>query len=240
VIVALTGVDAAGKNSQSLALADVFRDQGVFSEVKVFDFPHYQSIAGGVIGRVLRGGLLVVPAEEADTEANDQARDAAHWGDWDGWTLVSKLAKSWSLDKGYVIQSLMLADRLEHIVMLKTFAADPKKLLILDRYYLDAYVYGQADGLSLEWLEITHSVLPRADVSFLLDIPVEESIRRRPERRDYYERNTAKLERVREIYLSEFRWRQRNAHEGAFYIIDGLRSKEVVTFEIASTVAITL
>jgi thymidylate kinase len=110
---------------------------------------------------------------------------------------------SWSIDKALIIQCVMLVDRIEYLPLLQRYDRDPDRLLILDRYYLSGLVYGRADGLDRLWLSRIHASLPMPDVFFLLDIPVSESVRRRPDRRDYYEKNTKKLEQVRQLYLEQ-------------------------------------
>lgn len=209
MIIAISGIDASGKHTQATAVAEALRAAGV-EDVATHDFPHYQGTSGGVIGRVLRGETLIVPAEELAHAATQSFNRTTH-SDWvGGQLLVAELAKSWSSDKAHLIQSMMLADRYEHIHLLEKYEDDLEGVLVLDRYVLDGIVYGQVDGIALEWLETTQKSLPAPAWSFLLDITVEESIRRRPTRRDYYEKNAEKLMRVRDQYLVEFDRRPRH------------------------------
>jgi dTMP kinase len=223
VIVALEGIDGSGKQTQVKLLKE--RLTGRFDRIDTFDFPHYQSIAGGLVGRILKGETVV--------STNDQLVPALRHDHLPGLDLprlhLEKLMASWSLDKALVIQCVMLADRLEHSRMLNAWVSQPHCLLILDRYYLSGLVYGQADGLDRDWLEKIHATLPRPDAFFLLDIPVEESVRRRPERRDYYEKNLPKLKKVRELYKSEI-----SAVGG--YVVDATRTVEEITTEIVDQV----
>lgn len=141
---------------------------------------------------------------------------------------MPRIKSAWSHDKALVIQSVMLVDRFEHVAKLTPYV-DRDALLILDRYYLSGLVYGQADGLDRDWLQTIHALLPRPDAFFLLDISVEESVRRRPERRDYYEKNLPKLRKVRELYKSEL------AQAGG-YVVNGERAPEEITTEIADQI----
>ncbi len=222
MIVALEGIDASGKQTQVKLLKE--RLTGRFDRIDTFDFPHYQSIAGGLVGRILRGETVVA--------TNDQLVPALRHDHLPGLDLprlhLEKLMASWSHDKALVIQCVMLVDRLEHVELLRSFS-DDRKLLILDRYYLSGLVYGQVDGLDRDWLKAIHATLPRPDAFFLLDIPVEESVRRRPERRDYYEKNLDKLEKIRELYKSEI-----SAAGG--YVVDGTGSTQEITTEIVDQV----
>jgi dTMP kinase len=166
-------------------------------DVRTFDFPHYESVAGACIGRRLRGEtgfLRVIPDK----------MDVGH------------------LDKAIVIQSVMIADRLEHLDLLNGFAYSSNRLLILDRYLLSGIVYGQADGLPRSWIVKVQQALPKAALTFFVDIPVAESVRRKPERADLYEKDLPKLEKVRKLYLEEME------RSSSIVCVDGHRSvKEV-------------
>lgn len=223
MIVALEGIDASGKQTQVRLLKERLAPH--FVEVETLDFPHYQGVAGGLVGRILKGETVVA--------TNDQLVPALRHDHLPGLDLprlhLEKLMASWSHDKALIIQSAMLADRIEHVGLLKTFV-DDNRLLILDRYYLSGLVYGQADGLSLEWLERIHEVLPTADVFFFLDISVEESVRRRPDRRDYYEKNLTKLKKVRDLYLEMVTSRDEVVR------IDGTNDPETIALQISNFV----
>jgi thymidylate kinase len=222
MIIGLEGIDASGKQTQVKLLKERLAPH--FDKVETFDFPHYQSVAGGLVGRILKGETVVA--------TNDQLVPALRHDHLPGLDLprlhLEKLMASWSLDKALVIQCVMLADRLEHVELLREYADNDRVLLILDRYYLSGLVYGQADGLDLDWLEKIHSTLPRADVFFLLDIPVEESVRRRPDRQDYYEKNLPKLRKVRNLYIET----TSRVEELPVVLLDGTLDPEIIAFNI--------
>lgn len=216
MILAIEGIDASGKQTQTRALVEALRARG--RDAERFDFPHYEGIAGGLVGRILRGEVIVAPASEVEA------------------LMPADLAKSWTLDKGYVIQSVMLADRYEHHPMLHQAATSNDMWLVLDRYTMSGIVYGQVDGLDRNWLVRVHEPLPTVDVYVLLDITVEESMRRRPDRRDYYEKNTEKLEKIRALYLQEFA-AGAAADDGAglwrsHRVVDGTLPPEEITRQI--------
>lgn len=215
MIIAIEGIDASGKKTQAARLGAALKDPAyALASVEVFDFPHYQTIAGGIIGRILRGELVVAQG------ANDD-----------------------SLDKAYVLQAMYLADRCEHSELLNAYASlDPTaaghSMLVLDRYVMSGLVYGQVDGLDRNWLKDTHAVLPPAGLTFLLDISVEESVRRRPERADYYERNLPKLEKIRQKYLLEFSAHAWDTEDpGHYFVLDGTASEDEITAQILERVA---
>lgn len=190
MIVAIEGIDAAGKNEQVKRLVEWFtkHDSLQFGNVRQHDFPHYETVAGGVVGRILRGQTIII-------DANDVERD-------DG-SAVSYAAK-WNRDKGIIVQSVMVADRLEWLPLLVEFAQSVDNLLLLDRYKMSGIAYGAAEGVEATFTRTIQSSLPDADLNVLLDISVDESYRRRPQRRDHNERDLDKLHRARGFYLREF------------------------------------
>ncbi len=194
MIVAIEGIDAAGKNEQSKRLYEWFtkHDSLTFSNVRQHDFPHYETTAGGVVGRILRGETLVLSDVLLHHRDNLPGTD------------LDSLRAMWSRDKAIVIQSVMIADRLEWMPLLVEYAQSPHNLLLLDRYKMSGVAYGAADGLEANWIRTVQSCIPDADLNVLLDITVEESRKRRPERRDYYEKQFDKLHRARGYYLREF------------------------------------
>lgn len=234
-IVSVHGIDASGKASQVAATAAALREVSWAAgfRIDVWDFPRYQSTMGEIIGRVLRGETLVVPDSALDDWPSAERLERSD---------VEALKKSWSLDKAHLIQAAMVVNRLEFLHMLQ-LGAKPDHLLILDRYILDAIVYGQVDGLDREWLLAIHACLPPSALNIVLDITVEESMRRRPERRDYYEKNTDKLAKVRQLYRDEVA-RQDNvplpllrvhgsvAPESQHVTLDGMQPQAAITADI--------
>ena len=178
MIVSLEGIDASGKQTQAKALLKYFESKTettAIKKVQLHDFPHYQTIAGSCVGRILRGETRI-------DNQNDVDRDMS----------PTSMAQLWSKDKATIIQCVMVADRLEHLHLLAEFALSPHNLLILDRYKFSGIAYGIADGLDKSWLKLVQSPLPDADLNVLLNISAEESYRRRPDRRDYYEAQSQK------------------------------------------------
>lgn len=227
MIVALEAIDAGGKATQAEAVFKMFSNPAFanhIAKVKKFDFPHYTTTAGSVVGRILRGETLVVP-ENMFVETGIPAlyKD-----------VMMKMKSSQTRDKAIVIQSVMLVDRLEHLPMLIEYAQSPDSLLILDRYKMSGIAYGNAEGIDAEWLRSVHNCLPDADLNIYLDISVEESMRRRPERRDWYERNTAMLQCVRDIYLHEFD--AADDRDFGYCVIAGDQPQEAITEQIVAAI----
>lgn len=126
-------------------------------------------------------------------------------------------------------QCMMLADKCSAATQIASRALTGN--LVLDRYWMSGVAYGESDGLDRAWLIDIHQFLPQPDHWILLDVPVEESVKRRPERRDHYEKNSTKLARVRENYL--FTWKAAQVfHPRKWHIILGDQAPEDVTKQI--------
>jgi dTMP kinase len=102
------------------------------------------------------------------------------------------------------------------------------KLIILDRYWMSGWVYGQTDGIDHDWLETIHRPLVQPHQWIVLDMPVEESFRRRPVREDLYESDRKRLEKARSLYLQASRRPCFDPCE----VIDASKPKEWVHHEI--------
>lgn len=90
------------------------------------------------------------------------------------------------------------------------------KIVIADRYMQSNLAYGLVNGLDLQWMITLEQGLPKADVTIVLDIPVDTAFRRRKTMRDVYERDKAFLKRIRSSYLTlakKFNWFLVNGEE---------------------------
>jgi len=112
-----------------------------------------------------------------------------------------EIARTW--DNMLVRQALFAANRYERARAV--LAALKRGSVGHDRYYLSSVVYGKVEGLDEDWLWEVHALLPQPRIHILLDAPVDEGFKRRPERRDANERNRDKLQLVRREYLRVFR-----------------------------------
>jgi dTMP kinase len=77
--------------------------------------------------------------------------------------------------------------------------------VVCDRWWPSAFAYGVADGLPPEWLVNIHDRLPVPDLNILIELPADESLQRRPELRDRYEKDRVLQDRVRENYRTLWR-----------------------------------
>lgn len=206
MLIAIEGIDAAGKNTQSNNLLKHFKDAGC--NTTLLSFPHYDSITGEMIRGHLVGDWRAELSEIARTRLYDSM-------------------PTYMQDPGtYLFQCCQLVNRMETLPdALWERHPGSKDVYIADRYNASAYAYGIAFGLDFDWLVRTHKHLPQPDVNVFLDITVEESFRRRPERRDNYEKNSGLLNRVRESYLEVFK------KLGSSYVVIDASGTEAQTFE---------
>lgn len=206
MLIACEGVDACGKNTHTQLIAQKL--DGV-----VIDFPHYSTVVGKLIKDNLTGFWTV----HCDYDPYEPCYDSPD---------VNAL----------VLQYLMFVNRAEMVPQIKHYL-DRNRTVILDRYYASGMVYGKADGLgeeSLKSLETIHALLPQPDLWLLLDITAEESVRRRPERRDRYEKTPGLMEKVRAGYLQLFADKK---SLGNWVVVDGMGEKEEVHTRLMSAIA---
>lgn len=124
-----------------------------------------------------------------------------------------------------IFQALMAVNRYEGALALRALL-DSGIHVLHDRYFTSSEAYGLAEGLDPYWLHAANSSLPRPDLALYLDISVEESLRRRPERRDRLEEDVNLLARVRKGYRDLFIARQNASLP--YRIIDGSGTPEEV------------
>lgn len=94
----------------------------------------------------------------------------------------------------YEVDRVDFTERLEQLEKLNY------DFVILDRYTHSNIAFGVAHNISYNWLSLLQSYIRKPDITFLLDITVEESVRRRNIRRDKFEEDLDYLDRVRRAY----------------------------------------
>ena len=186
MIICITGNDASGKATQSKILAASL-------DATLFAFPDYRT----TVGKAISGNLKESWAIHRDSNADHH----------DSCYRVPEV-------NALVLQSLMTVNRLERMADLKAAVACGH--VVLDRYDVDALIYGGLDGLDRAWLErINAELAVKPDIYILLDVPTEEGFRRRPATRDRYEADIEFRSKVRIAYLELFREQQQKRAERA-------------------------
>lgn len=252
LIFTIEGIDASGKATQAKMLVDALKKLNFPTEP--FDFPRYQSRTGSEILGLLTGQWDVrcrpieqvfeinvgdIPPENVGAYIASIKTALAAFDvktDLIPADRVKVLVRDPKEDyvvrekqlRALVLQSLMTINRLEVFDMLKQHAGRPEIHLVLDRYFASGLVYGQADGLPLDYLFGIHKALPPSDLWIYVDIPPEESVKRRPERRDEYETRAGFMEKVAAGYMELFRVAIPNKPGGKWVVVDGLGTPDEV------------
>jgi thymidylate kinase len=201
MLVALEGIDACGKNTQSRLLAKKMNAAHMA-------FPNYDTVTGQMIQQYLRDFMWVNP----------------------------------KLHAPYVFQALQTVNRLECYGLIESLRRMGKNI-VFDRFDASAYVYGGADGVDPDWL-CSIQVPVEIDHRILLDVNVNTSFDRRPERRDKIERNGAYLADVRARYLTLFNKMRRLNYKGeqprlsSWHIVDGNGTVDEVHARVCAAIGV--
>jgi len=205
-LIAIEGIDGSGKATQSKLLVEEIEKQK--RPAVRFEFPNYTNVTGPYIDGHLKqrwfGAVVCQPAQKK-SEGVEETRN------------LNEL----------LFQCLQTLNRYEQTETI--LEALKTKAVVLDRFYASSMVYGLVNGLSDSFLRAISSQLPKPDLYILVDIPVEESFNRRPERRDRYEKQKGMLEEVRVTYRELF------TREG-WKIVDGVGTVAEVHSRIADCV----
>jgi len=142
-------------------------------------------------------------------------------------TSIGKLVKkclhddSFSLEMSHILLS---ANRWEAEKEIR-YKLENMDFVVCNRYCDSNIAYGLANGLKKEWLENLDLGLPKSDLTILIDIPIIESVLRKSENRDRYEKDRKFLNNVKSRY-------KKLATMNKWSRIKGNKSKEEVSKEI--------
>lgn len=174
--IVIEGTDGSGKATQTKLLQKTLEKQG--KEVFVIDFPQYETPTGKVIQSYLYGKFgdptLVSP------------KDASMFYAADRWASARKIRKA--LDSGKIV----IADR----YMLSNLAHQGAKI---DKNGERFHFYSSQSNEEFE-----ENGIPKPDLTFFLDVPIEVSQQLMGEqnrKKDGHESNTKYLSKVYECYL---------------------------------------
>lgn len=207
-LVTLEGIDKAGKSTVLNALREEFPEA-------VFTTEPYEP-----------------EAENMDNE---------YEGAWTG-EIVREVLKGEREADEFGTFAMFLADHLHHVESLIGPALDEGKLVICDRYMDSRYAYQQEalrnivpEGDTLNWIqniqEGQYAGTIKPDLTLLLDISVEESLRRQGEDPTERFEKSDFLENARNNYL-EIAEDEPERYE----VIDAEQSKELVRREVLEAV----
>lgn len=122
----------------------------------------------------------------------------------------------------YAFQMFHIANRLETLPDIVWQQGD-EAIIIADRYNTSTRAYGSIAGIPEDLLYRLLKRFPKTDLEILIDIPVEESFRRKPAGRDAYESERPCLEKIRGKYHEIF-----DASGPHFVKVDGMGTPEEV------------
>lgn len=128
-----------------------------------------------------------------------------------------------------VMQLLYVANRHERKAAIEAWLA-AGRVILCDRYVASSVAYGEAQGLNRAWLDEVQRLLPRADLTVLLDITPELAAARKAEGRDRFERDLLLLSRVRASYHAQ-------ASDARWVTIAGDRGQPDVSADVRQAVA---
>jgi dTMP kinase len=149
---------------------------------------------------------------------------------------IAKLTRRPDLDPE--TQALLFAaDRRLHQKQIREML-EGEKIILCDRYCYSNYAYQSASGINLDWLVQLEKNVIKPDLVFLIDIPIEISLKRiqqlsledftKKEVLSRLERQREILEKVRETYLNIAKTNK----ETEWHIIDGSKSIDEIQEEI--------
>lgn len=156
MIVAIEGIDGAGKTTQAKRLVGFLRLKGVRAE-------YTSEPTGSALGRMIRSYL-----------------------------------RRGGVDP-HLLALLFAADRVYHLDKTVKPMLEKGRVVVCDRYLYSSYAYqGVMTGHPL-WVREINKMAPPPDIAVLLDISVEEALRRKRKRIRF--EDPAFLEEVRREYL---------------------------------------
>lgn len=133
------------------------------------------------------------------------------------------------------LQCSMLVDKFDASIDIEVdiFAGN---FIVCDRWWQSALAYGTADGLSPAWIARLSATLPKAQLNIFIDVSPEVALVRRPEARDFYERDRAKQELVYSNYHFLWSSMMQSSDRQDWIVVDGKRTVSEVHEEICSAV----
>jgi len=135
------------------------------------------------------------------------------------------------LTKAERLAELFIQDREKHVKELILPNLKKGCFVISDRFKLSTIAYQSAQGLDINELIKRNNKFPVPDITFLIDLPVEEAIKRRKEEKERdeqkFESDKEFQEKVRVNYLKIKELLKEN-----IIIIDGNRSVDEIFFDI--------
>ena len=203
IFVVFEGADLVGKTEQVSLLRKRFEAEGIL--VTHTSFPRYETKVGQALGRHLRGEISVVESDDTLEPSHVAPEDALFF---EGLNCLDKMAGAEEIRA----------------------ALSEGVSVISSRWWQSSVVYGKDAGQDGVFMRRVYSAMPQADVNFLLDVPLDVALSRRPDVRDRFDGDRDKQERVRASYLRM--WQVGGAGEGWCRVLHGEGSAEEVHADV--------
>jgi dTMP kinase len=143
--------------------------------------------------------------------------------------LIRKYSKSKKRNLQPGTESLLFAaDRIEHSRDIEKMLKQGK-LVISDRYLHSSLAYQGAAGVDSNWIRIINQKVIKPDLTILLDVDPEISLKRVENRKKTVFEEGNYLERVREIYLEL-------ADKGELEVVNASKKTEDVHIDVLKSV----
>ncbi|MEC0276887.1 dTMP kinase [Peribacillus frigoritolerans] len=128
------------------------------------------------------------------------------------------------------IHMLYEADRQDYMQYVEQLEMLQVDYMVLDRWVLSNLAFGYAKGLDVAWLSQLQSKVRKPDITIILDISPETSVKRRSQGRDRHEQDTELLTETRDAYAALAYGLRANGDEVHF--INGEQSPEEIHQQI--------
>jgi dTMP kinase len=111
--------------------------------------------------------------------------------------------------------------------------------LVCDRYTLSNHAYCMAKGIDVEWVKGLQDKIRKPDMTVVLDISAETSMKRKAVRDDMHELDTDLLNRARMAYnvLADI-YRRIDKDDELIYVVDANRDPDAVHEEVFDLVSL--
>ena len=216
-VLALSGIDGAGKSSQARSLEETFRRLGVPAAVVWRPLGH-----SPLVKRLRRFAKRILRVQSPSAERLAQSGPPARNWDPNPRTKVLReklgvLTHAWATIVSFTVGAYYLRAYLRHF--------GSGRVLIFDRYLLDgcaqlAFFYGERQDVGHQsWF--LQLLCPRATASFFLNVPAESALERKS-----LQYELSELESQIELYKQE-------ANRLEMRELDGTQSSEILTSIIA-------
>jgi thymidylate kinase len=194
----IEGSDACGKTTQVKLLVQKLQESGLCTVE--MSFPRYATVVGNAISKHLKGTIQLTDTVVGNAISN-HLKGTIQLTD----TNVSVIHKYPQIEgvraeeDGLVFQALQTMDKYEAAADILVHLKQGTNV-VSSRWWQSAIVYGADMGLDLNNLTKVHALLPRADLNVLIWLPEAETKARRPDMRDWIEKDSERQHRVREAY----------------------------------------